>query len=248
MYRAESAGDVVGGVGHASMTGLAIERASSSQSAARVAFFDLPARTGAGPKASIPIRSEQAAPVTSASGMQARARLPAAFAVNIALTVSSQNADAIREPHAARHASVIVPQLDPWHIPRRRCFRSVFQGRCNAILVEKNAYLLELAPYVVLDPVRARMVTAPAAWPWSSFRAMIGTASIPPWLRTGWILGQFANRRRPAVTAYIEFVRASVSAASIWSELRGQIYLGGETFVKRLQQSTAGSVWHGRQA
>ena len=34
----------------------------------------------------------------------------------------------------------------------------VFQGRYKAILVEKDSYLLELARYVVLNPLRARMV------------------------------------------------------------------------------------------
>jgi REP element-mobilizing transposase RayT len=39
----------------------------------------------------------------------------------------------------------------------------VFQGRYKAILVQKEAYLLELARYVVLNPVRARMVHDPGA-------------------------------------------------------------------------------------
>jgi len=121
---------------------------------------------------------------------------------------------------------------------RHRSVGHVFQGRYKAILVERDAYLLELVRYVVLNPVRARMVTEPGAWPWSSYRAMIGAIPVPPWLRTDWILGQFASTRRGAVTAYVAFVRAGVSAASIWSELRGQIYLGGEPFVERLQQIT----------
>ncbi|MDY7075923.1 MAG: transposase, partial [Chloroflexota bacterium] len=36
----------------------------------------------------------------------------------------------------------------------------VFQGRYKAILVQKETYLLELARYIVLNPVRARMVRA----------------------------------------------------------------------------------------
>jgi putative transposase len=36
----------------------------------------------------------------------------------------------------------------------------VFQGRFKAILVEKETYLLELARYIVLNPVRAGMVRA----------------------------------------------------------------------------------------
>ena len=43
-----------------------------------------------------------------------------------------------------------------------------FQGRYKAIMVEKDGYLLELARYVVLNPLRAHMVKDVARWPWSS--------------------------------------------------------------------------------
>ena len=120
---------------------------------------------------------------------------------------------------------------------RHRRVGHVFQGRYKAILVDKDAYLLELARYVVLNPVRARVVTEPGGWPWSSHVAMVGAAPIPPWLRTDWLLSRFASTRDRAVAAYVEFVRAGISASPIWSELRGQIYLGGEAFVERLQPS-----------
>ncbi len=35
----------------------------------------------------------------------------------------------------------------------------VFQGRYKAILVDKESYLLELSRYVVLNPVRAKMIS-----------------------------------------------------------------------------------------
>ncbi len=38
--------------------------------------------------------------------------------------------------------------------------RNVFQGRFKAILVEKETYLLELARYIVLNPILAGMVRA----------------------------------------------------------------------------------------
>ncbi len=37
----------------------------------------------------------------------------------------------------------------------------LFQGRYKAILVDKDAYLLELCRYIVLNPVRANMVSSP---------------------------------------------------------------------------------------
>ena len=43
----------------------------------------------------------------------------------------------------------------------------VFQGRYKAIQDEKDAYLLELSRYVVLNPVRAGMVARAEDWQWS---------------------------------------------------------------------------------
>ena len=53
----------------------------------------------------------------------------------------------------------------------------VFQGRFKGILVQKESYLLELARYIVLNPVRAGMVPFAQDWPWSSYRATVGLAS-----------------------------------------------------------------------
>lgn len=49
----------------------------------------------------------------------------------------------------------------------------VFQGRYKAIIVQKDSYLLELARYIVLNPVRAEMVRTAREWPWSSYRAIL---------------------------------------------------------------------------
>ena len=57
----------------------------------------------------------------------------------------------------------------------------VFQGRFKAILLEKEAYLLELARYIVLNPVRMRMVGSAECWPWSSYRVTAGLESCPAW-------------------------------------------------------------------
>ena len=45
----------------------------------------------------------------------------------------------------------------------------LFQGRYKAILVQKEAYLLELSRYVVLNPLRANMVGSLEDWQWSTY-------------------------------------------------------------------------------
>lgn len=111
----------------------------------------------------------------------------------------------------------------------------VFQGRYKGILVEKDSYLLELARYVVLNPVRAGMVRDAGESPWSSYAAIVGTTSPPPWLQTDWILGQFSQDGVAAVKGYVDFVRAGVGLPSLWTQLRGQVYLGSDAFLERMQ-------------
>jgi hypothetical protein len=111
----------------------------------------------------------------------------------------------------------------------------VFQGRYKAILVEKDSYLQELARYVVLNPLRARMVNDVVEWQWSSYRAMISQALQPPWLETDWILSRFGSDRHRAISRYIDFVRAGVGLPCFWDKLQNQIYLGSEQFVAQMQ-------------
>ncbi|MFN4291164.1 MAG: transposase [Permianibacter sp.] len=115
----------------------------------------------------------------------------------------------------------------------------VFQGRYKAILVEKDSYLLELARYVVLNPVRAGMVRDASRWAWSSYAEMVGVRSAPEWLETDWLLAQFGKQRQRAIANYIEFVREGMKRDSVWAELKGQIYLGSDKFVERMQRVAA---------
>jgi putative transposase len=112
----------------------------------------------------------------------------------------------------------------------------VFQGRYKAILVERDSYLLELARYVVLNPLCAKMIKRLEFWPWSSYPTTCGQAESPPWLQTDWILAQFGQRRVSAIAKYVSFVHEGARLPSVWSQLRGQIYLGSDAFVQKMQQ------------
>lgn len=112
----------------------------------------------------------------------------------------------------------------------------VFQGRFKGILVERDTYLLELARYVVLNPVRAGMVADTGDWAWSSYHAMVGQEGKPEWLNTDWLLGQFGSERRQAIAGYIDFVRGGVGLPSLWGELKGQIYLGTDAYIEHISK------------
>ncbi|HEY6546935.1 MAG TPA: transposase [Vicinamibacteria bacterium] len=104
----------------------------------------------------------------------------------------------------------------------------VLQGRFHGVLVERETHLLELARYVVLNPVRAGMVTAAEEYPWSSLRAVLGLTPSPAWLALDGIRAMFGSRTR-----YLDFVRAGVGAPSPWTGLRGAV-LGSDPFVAAL--------------
>ncbi len=122
-----------------------------------------------------------------------------------------------------------------WSNRRHRRSGHLLQGRFKAILVDGDSHLLELTRYVVLNPVRAGMVDAPQDWPWSSYRATVGSIASPPWLHTDGLLSQFGTRRARAVAAYERFVREGIGGDSIWAGLKRQVFLGDDAFVEHMQ-------------
>ncbi len=115
----------------------------------------------------------------------------------------------------------------------------VFQGRYKAILVEKECYLLELSRYIVLNPLRANMVKSPAAWKWSSYAATVGLEGTADFLTTGWVLSQFGGTKKTAQESYKEFIADGIGGNPPWVEVVGQIFLGSEGFVEKLESILA---------
>lgn len=114
----------------------------------------------------------------------------------------------------------------------------VFQGRYKSIVVDKDSHGLELCRYIVLNPVRARMVKRVQQWMWSSYRATTGEIAAPAWLDTGWILRQLGGRNVAA--AYGRFVAQGLRQPSPWQDLRGQIWLGGAAFLAHMERMAQG--------
>jgi len=108
----------------------------------------------------------------------------------------------------------------------------LFQGRFKSILVQKDLYLLELARYIVLNPVRAGMVKAAKDWRWSSYRVTAGLAPPIDWLNSAWLLSQFSKQHQTAIIKYRKFVSEGKKQTKPWKKIRNQILLGSDKFVK----------------
>lgn len=117
----------------------------------------------------------------------------------------------------------------------------VFQGRYKAIVVDRENYLLELCRYVVLNPVRAKVVQRPEGWKWSSYRATVGKIAAPKWLAVEKVVSLFSGKQ----ANYRKFVAEGIAKPSVWKGLKGQIYLGGEGFLRRMQNLVEGKAVQG---
>ena len=83
----------------------------------------------------------------------------------------------------------------------------LFQGRFHSELVEREEHLLELARYIVLNPVRAGLCESAAHWIWSSYRPTLGLDPKPRLLKPERVLGYFGGSREIAQLRYAAFVQ-----------------------------------------
>ena len=110
------------------------------------------------------------------------------------------------------------------------------QGRYKAILVEKDAYALELSRYIHLNPVKAGIVKRPEEYRWTSYRAYIGKID-QDWIDTEFLLNQFSEDLAKSRRRYMKFtdegMRRELEDPDAGS-IAGMI-LGREEFVKKVR-------------
>jgi REP element-mobilizing transposase RayT len=107
----------------------------------------------------------------------------------------------------------------------------LFRGRYKAILVEADQYLAAVVRYLHLNPVAAKLVETPEAYPWSSHAAYLHPQGVPSWLGTHEVLEGFPSRR-----AFHEFVLAGNEPAltAFYAAGRQMPVLGTDSFRDRL--------------
>jgi putative transposase len=112
----------------------------------------------------------------------------------------------------------------------------LFQGRFKNMLVEDDAYLLQLSHYIHHNPLRAGIVRRLASFRWSTYRIYAYGKNIPEWLDTGMILSQFANVEDPH-RAYREAAQKYAGEKQrIWEDLRHGIFLGTKKFAAKIRR------------
>lgn len=120
----------------------------------------------------------------------------------------------------------------------------LFEKRYHPVLVDHDAYLLQLLRYIHLNPVRAAMVSSPEQYPWSSHLTYLGQRE-EPWITTSFALAMFHSNRHEAIEAYRRFVlEVDATAHSPLKECNpnDSRILGSDDFASR----SLGNAWRPR--
>ena len=125
-----------------------------------------------------------------------------------------------------------------WKNRRDRRIGPVFAERYKSVLVEADAYLLELVRYVHLNPVRAGAVQHAEESTWSSHVAYLDPTRRPLWLDSETVLSHFADEPHP-LQAFARFVDEGVD------EPRSALLAGDDS--KTLARELAASFGSGHR-
>lgn len=111
----------------------------------------------------------------------------------------------------------------------------LFQGRFKSILVENDAYLLQLSLYIHRNPLRAKMVKKLADYNWSSYPCYAYKRSQSDLVDTRLILSVIgANDKH---RAYREKARKySDEKNRVWEDVKHGLIYGSESFRKQIRK------------
>jgi putative transposase len=108
----------------------------------------------------------------------------------------------------------------------------LFQGRYKSILVDKDAYILELSRYIHLNPVRAHLTDTPGAYPFSSYPVFID-----PQQET-FIFRDLILNMSHGIEGYRHFVESVLpeKLENLSRDIYGGMILGEKDFIKEVLQ------------
>lgn len=119
------------------------------------------------------------------------------------------------------------------HNRRHKVVGHLFQGRYKAVVVDRDAYYLELIRYIHLNPWRAKMVKRLEDFKYSGHRAVIDkewARRWKDWYDRDVVLKEFGRKETESLKRYLGFVNAGKGMASPIENAIGGYALGGRSF------------------
>jgi putative transposase len=124
------------------------------------------------------------------------------------------------EPNLSRGMQWLNGVYAGWFNARHHRSGHLFQGRFKAVLVDSQRYFAEVLRYVVLNPVRAKMVERPEDYRWSSYHVTAGQEAhrTGSW-RQRWrrLEGLMPRRRRTIARTSTPGLAPANSCGTKWS-------------------------------
>ncbi|HUU40191.1 MAG TPA: transposase [Desulfatiglandales bacterium] len=110
----------------------------------------------------------------------------------------------------------------------------LFEGRFKSIVVENDAYVLELSCYIHRNPLRAGIAKRLVDYPWSSYPVYAYGRKGPDWLKTDLIRSFFSDEDYHK--AYREKVQRYAGEENrLWEDFRHGVIMGTQQFVDRVK-------------
>jgi hypothetical protein len=111
----------------------------------------------------------------------------------------------------------------------------LFEGRYKSIIVQNDAYVMQLSCYIHRNPVRAGIAKRLAEYRWSSYRAYAYAKAFPDWLTIDLILNQYPQDDRHR--HYREKVQKySKEEKLLWEDFRYGTFFGSKKFVEQIRK------------
>ena len=106
------------------------------------------------------------------------------------------------------------------------------QGRFKSIVIDTEGYLIQCGKYIELNPVRAKIVTNPGDYEFSSYRYYV-EGLYDPLITPD---PGFAGLGKDEAARHLAYRRLVIDEEMVSSEkLRSHLYLGSEVFIKRME-------------
>ena len=109
----------------------------------------------------------------------------------------------------------------------------LFRGRYKSILVDSDAYLLELLRYIHRNPIEAGMVDRLESYQWSSYKGYLSRSEKWNWLHKKYVLKIFSNNKNEALKEYKSFVKKEIPEEinRILGSRKWPAVIGKESFI-----------------
>ncbi len=120
---------------------------------------------------------------------------------------------------------------------RNGCDGTLFRGRYKSIIIDVDAYLLEVVRYIYRNPLRAGIIEKINDYPWSSHKGYVSKAKKWEWLHKDFILNMFSKDKSLQMTTYKRFVAKEESLEIIkhYSKKHMPPILGRDKFIERVK-------------